>query len=203
MKVIPELTEKQRERFFSKVYREDDEQCWLWLGGLNNGGYGVMGIKRKIHLVHRLSYAMHNGKVPDGKCVLHTCHTKECVNPHHLVVGTRVENNRQTAEEGRLGNAKLNRGTVGYIRFIHELFGWDELPKMFVARRLATIFPISHTSMYNLLRNATWKWVTVSREEKEEYAAHLYSDSDLIPSYLKLMGSDVTFWRRDEQQFSV
>ena len=56
--------------------------CKIWAGGLNNNGYGP----------HREIYMRLHGKLPRTIDVAHTCHTRNCINPDHLVPKTRSQN---------------------------------------------------------------------------------------------------------------
>lgn len=92
-------------RFWEKVEKTDG--CWNWtacvLKGYKGftGGYGLFGIGGKSFLVHRLSWEINNGRIPDGLCVLHTCDNRKCVNPEHLFLGTRGDNARDMVLKGR------------------------------------------------------------------------------------------------------
>lgn len=65
---------------------EDENACWNWIGALNSKGYGCIstGGKNKNGLVHRVSYELHVGPIPDGLTIDHLCRNKVCVNPAHL-----------------------------------------------------------------------------------------------------------------------
>lgn len=62
-----------------------------------NGRCKTIGYHRLVYINH------HNLTLQDiaGKCVRHTCDNRRCVNPHHLVLGTLADNNRDRAERGR------------------------------------------------------------------------------------------------------
>lgn len=91
------------ERFWRYVHKTDG--CWLWTGGSKNQkGYGQIGLggKGAKHvLVHRLSYTMHKGEIPDGMLVMHSCDNPSCVNPEHLSVGTQSQNILEAFAKGR------------------------------------------------------------------------------------------------------
>lgn len=85
--------------------------CWLWTGRLTDKGYGVISLKGKDHLTHRLSYMLHFGPIPDGLLVCHACDIPNCVNPDHLFLGTVTDNNRDCAAKGRgRGAAPITAG---------------------------------------------------------------------------------------------
>lgn len=41
-------------------------------------------VEKKHYQAHRLSYLVFLGTIPQGRSVLHSCHTPNCVNPRHL-----------------------------------------------------------------------------------------------------------------------
>jgi hypothetical protein len=77
------------------------ETCWLWTGGKDPNGYGVVRIEGKARSTHRLAYEEIKGPVPKGLVIMHTCDVPYCVNPSHLVAGTYAENSRDMVEKGR------------------------------------------------------------------------------------------------------
>lgn len=101
------VTKKLKSRFWAEV--EKGENCWLWTGPLNWGGYGRLGItlpdgSHKRVKAHRLSYAISQGykdlsQVPPR--LLHSCDTPACVNPQHLRPGTQKENVEDMIQRGR------------------------------------------------------------------------------------------------------
>lgn len=82
------------------------DECWIWWGYINRGGYGRLLHKetdgRMKTLAHRTSWEMANDeKIPDGWVVRHTCDTPACVNPAHLEIGTHADNVQDQIERGR------------------------------------------------------------------------------------------------------
>lgn len=79
---------------------EDKSKCWLWTGPVNNAGYGMIrgdnGIP-KMTTVHRV-VGIHKGLDSDGE-IQHTCLTKHCANPDHLVEGTGMTRHKRIVEK--------------------------------------------------------------------------------------------------------
>lgn len=81
----PASPEVRRQRFLAKVARRPDG-CWEWLGAAERpNGYGRVSIgSQQIDLVHRVSYRMFRGPIPEGLQIDHLCRNRICVNPDHL-----------------------------------------------------------------------------------------------------------------------
>jgi hypothetical protein len=89
------------ERFLSFVPERPKNGCWLWCGAKNLRGYGKIGVNDGCSLAHRVSYELFCQQIPVGLFVRHTCDTRACVNPGHLVTGTHEQNMRDMTERGR------------------------------------------------------------------------------------------------------
>lgn len=83
-------------------------RCIEWSGARNGvgptGGYGVFGRGgqgRRLTYAHRWAYALFHGAIPEGMCVLHHCDNPPCINPDHLFLGTKGDNNRDKTAKGR------------------------------------------------------------------------------------------------------
>jgi hypothetical protein len=148
-----------KKRFWEKVNKTD--KCWLWTGAVNIGGYGRIHVDGQIVLAHRISYELHNGKIPQddsyhGICVLHTCDTPSCVNPNHLQLGTHRDNMQDMSKKKRGCHgekapwSKLTQKQVDEIRDIYK--------KGNIAMRpLAKQFCVSYTTINFIINNKNWK----------------------------------------------
>ena len=94
-------------RFWAKVVKGEEDECWPWLASKDSAGYGRLGINGRPHLAHRVSYELHFGAIPVFQTIDHKCGNPSCVNPKHLQVATYKEN----AE-----NIQHNRNSTSGIR---------------------------------------------------------------------------------------
>lgn len=101
-----EWTEEDIGRFYSMVDRLLSG-CWFWTGARSRGAgnrkwYGSFRVGGKTVRAHRFACeALAGVECPPGYHRDHTCGFSLCVNPDHLEVVTRDENQRRkTARRG-------------------------------------------------------------------------------------------------------
>ncbi len=89
------------EDVFDSRYTKGDG-CWLWHGTKNGYGYGVFLLPGEVPVrAHRYAYERVHGPIPDGLVVMHSCDNPPCVNPAHLSLGTRDDNNKDMQRKRR------------------------------------------------------------------------------------------------------
>ncbi len=96
--------EEKLQRFWNKVQRGEEDECWPWLGAKQPTRklfYGVFGWQGRQQRTHRIAYTLVHGPIPDGLVVRHRCHNALCCNPSHLETGTQADNVRDAVEAGR------------------------------------------------------------------------------------------------------
>jgi len=112
-------------RVLSKVAYADD--CWMWQGAKNASGYAIATVNRQAVYVHRLTFWIVKGPVPNGWVVDHLCRTPSCVNPLHLEAVLTAENTRRGTGNSRkthcpaghpydASNTSVHVDTRGYQR---------------------------------------------------------------------------------------
>jgi hypothetical protein len=76
--------------FLKKVEINFQTGCWIWKAGLNKPkGYPSVRIDGRMRSGHRAIYEHFYGTIPRGLEIHHSCLTRVCVNPHHMVVTDR------------------------------------------------------------------------------------------------------------------
>lgn len=87
---------------------EPNSGCWLWLGGVSKSGYGTGSDGDGGTMpAHRRSWKIRYGSLPPKPlCILHRCDVPSCVNPDHLFVGTKADNNADRHRKGRDNSGK-------------------------------------------------------------------------------------------------
>jgi hypothetical protein len=115
-----------REVLYRGFTAAEGDDCWEWHRHIAADGYGHVGVpgERKVIGAHRASWIVHNGPIPTGLFVCHTCDNRRCVRPDHLFLGTHLDNMRDKVAKGRHvtsrgeqhGNAKITDEQVRQIR---------------------------------------------------------------------------------------
>lgn len=116
-----QFKEKDVARFWSKVKKGKDTECWIWTAGSRGKGYGNFWIEGATENAHRLSYYMAHGPVPEGLELDHICRNRSCVNPAHLQPVTKSENNLR-GDNPRLSSerAKARHAARTHCKHGHE-----------------------------------------------------------------------------------
>jgi hypothetical protein len=103
--ILDVMTPKRTARFWSRVARRGDDECWLWVSpNTTDLGYGLLqgcvAYKKYSLLAHRIAFALSVGREPVG-VVRHDCDTPACCNPRHLIEGSQAENIHDMHARGR------------------------------------------------------------------------------------------------------
>ncbi len=155
-----EMSQEHTERFWSRVDKKGEDECWNWTS-YTRMGYGRFQIKKqKIDATH-VAYESVHGKLPKGMMVLHKCDNPLCVNPKHLFAGTHADNTKDMMQKGRAGHgevfgkdnpaSKLDEDKVREIRKLTKE-GWSQ-------RKLAKKYGVRQSQIWMILHQLTWKWV--------------------------------------------
>jgi len=145
-------------RFWERVDKRGDDECWEWQRARQTAGYGAMTVNYKVLAMHRYSWELHNGPIPHGAHVLHKCDNPPCCNPKHLFLGTHAENMKDMANKKRATKV----GRKGEAHHMSKLTEADvrEIRASDVPARLAAIgYGVTATTIYMVRNRLIWKHV--------------------------------------------
>lgn len=152
------------QRFWAKVDKNGPTpqhcpelgNCWIWLGYCAKlFGHGQIGIgtrKEGLILTHRLSWQIHFGKPPSELCVCHRCDNGSCVNPTHLFLGTKTDNNVDMAKKDRSGRAKITGKQVIQIRMLRKSTDMT-------LQEIGDKFGLKVSAVSAIVNRQNWKWL--------------------------------------------
>ena len=158
------------DRFWEKVVKRGEDECWFWLGGKNKKGYGQFHPTRTTSTsANRMSWRIHFGEISDELFVLHTCDFPECTNPKHLFLGTHQDNMDDMVAKGRSKGFEkghiVNRvrgeqlpGSVMTELSVIEARQRHNVEKIGY-KKLAKEYGVSAATMHCVLRRKTWKHI--------------------------------------------
>lgn len=132
-----DMSDKDIARFWAKV--DKSRGCRSWQAATDRHGYGYIWFNEKLVYAHRFSYALAYGECANNLVIGHKCHNSLCVNPSHLQLVTKQQNNenmvaRKDSKSGIRGvgwSTAVNKWEVraqvkgkryfgGYYSDIHE-----------------------------------------------------------------------------------
>jgi superfamily II DNA or RNA helicase len=98
---IADVSADSQRRFWKKVDKRGDDECWHWTGGTNSRGYGSIGWgpkgKSVTWLSHRVAFVLAGGEIDPTKTISPRCRNKLCMNALHLEQITMKESSVRTA----------------------------------------------------------------------------------------------------------
>lgn len=153
------------DRFWKKVDKRGPDECWPFVGEINNHGYGVFSpfadhVGRC--LAHRKAWEVTNGPIPNELDCCHHCDNPPCCNPSHLFVGTHADNMADRVRKGRsmkfaargerIWSAKLTESHVREIRRIYSIGGISH-------RKLGILFGMSKSGITGIISGRKWRHI--------------------------------------------
>lgn len=84
-----------RARLDAKIAPEPNTGCHLWLGAVNEPGYGNIGVAGRTRCAHRVAYLLEHAELAAELELDHLCRQPACCNPRHLEPVTHEENVRR------------------------------------------------------------------------------------------------------------
>ena len=149
--------EAMEQRFWNKVRRGGDDECWGWMGEMSHG-YGRFRIQKKSIAAHRVSWELTHGEIPTGLVVRHKCRGR-CVNPAHLELGTRAENNADMVRDGTSAKGSRNPSVVLTEDQVREIKHRLTDSARGECVRLAKEYGVSYRTIHAIHSGENWAWI--------------------------------------------
>jgi len=129
--------------------------CVEWKAGKTAGGYGWWRGK----YAHRIAFEAFVGPIPEGQCVCHHCDNPSCINPMHLFLGTKADNNRDMFAKGRgrpgmVAGERHGRSKLSY-KDVAEIRARRHSGETLVA--IARDFGVTHQAIHGVVTGRTWR----------------------------------------------
>jgi len=140
----------------NKTYKVSDSGCFEWTGSKAGRGYGVISFFKRNVYVHRISYRIFIGKIPNNLFVCHSCDNPACFNPEHLFLGTPKQNVEDMIKKGRAVYTKKGE-YKGKRKYTNDDYKEMRLMKQkgFSVRDIRQTFSISPAQIFRILKNIT------------------------------------------------
>lgn len=138
------------------TWEVNESGCWICTSHAPNGnGYPQYFINGKSNYLSHIMYERKNGLMPEEMCICHKCDTPMCINPEHLFLGTRKDNNLDRSKKGRTArlygkenpNSKLTEEQIILIRNMQGL----------THKQIANMFNVTRGHVTNIRRRHNWK----------------------------------------------
>lgn len=149
-------------RFWAKVQRLTNDDCWIWTASFDKNMYGKFLIseegKDRSVRAHVYSWELYTGRpVPKGVQVCHKCDHSYCVNPDHLFLGTTQDNTQDKIDKGRqakgesIGLSILTEKEVIEIRELHKAGH--------TIMQLSILYGRGRNTIGDVIKRRTWKHI--------------------------------------------
>jgi hypothetical protein len=134
---------KPQQYFLDRCVIDPATNCWNWTGA-KTSGYGYLTHQAHNYLAHRCAYETFVAPIPEGLLVRHSCDNRACINPAHLLLGTKADNTADRIERSPRGN-KLTPAQVLQIRASRQS-----------RSQLAIKFGVTLVTIGKIINRTTW-----------------------------------------------
>jgi hypothetical protein len=158
------------QRFIDKVIKSEPDSCWIIPQNTGPKKYAAIGRGFETSGsigAHIASYILHNGIIPAGRDVCHSCDNTRCVNPNHLWLGTRKENMLDSKRKGRISTEfTISRKSRGESH-ARAIFTDEQVLEIIEQRKrgvpyyaIAADMKASNSAIAFICQGRTWSHIT-------------------------------------------
>jgi hypothetical protein len=104
------MNSKDVERFWKKVHRRSEEECWFWMAGGKSAPGLQFTVGRTSMHPRKAAWLIRNGLIPTGMYVLYRCENGRCVNPGHLFLASPAQKLSDGRRSGRVRARPIDIG---------------------------------------------------------------------------------------------
>lgn len=169
-KPLPQFTEAEIKRFWSKIENRGPRRCWRWRGPFHERGYGEFYIYRNYerfrYRVSRVMWMLSTGSDPGDLIIRHSCDNPTCPSPHHALSGTQADNMADRKARGRGWHAPLSPHFIRESSGVRVKLTKRDIPKIRKLRadgltllKIATLFHVSISAIHKVVRGRMWAHV--------------------------------------------
>lgn len=137
-------------RFLKYAHPEPNTGCWLWSGGYSGNGRPVFSFKSISRHASIFAYENFKEKIVKGNDVRHLCHNPACVNPDHLLQGSRKDNMKDCIKANRLTTRKL---TVDQVKSILN----EYIPNVVSLTILSKKYDVSRRTILDIIKKRKYE----------------------------------------------
>lgn len=164
MVTYPDFRGTPEERFWAKVDQNGPVNprtgtpCWVWTAHVEPSGHGRFRVGNRMIAVHRFSWELLRGPIPDGYFIDHDnplfgCNNPACVNPDHLDPVPKFKNDQRlrrmksnnTSGARNVSWCKRDRTWIGCVTAGGKHYRWQSKDKQAVIDWVQQIRETYHT----------------------------------------------------------
>lgn len=133
-------------------WKINKNSCWICVSHKPSSTTGYPFVSKRSIL--KLKYEERFGKIPKGKCMLHKCDERRCINPDHVIIGTKGDNCRDRHAKKRdcfgvkSPQHKLDKEKIIFAKELRSsgYYYWQ----------IADFFGVSTSTICDALTNRSW-----------------------------------------------
>jgi hypothetical protein len=110
----------------------------------------------KSDYAYRVSWRLHKGPIPPSINIRHKCDVPSCVNPDHILDGTRQQNMADCVARGRTNKP---RGEAAPTAKLTEEMVLEIRASTVPSKRLARQIGVHDKTIRNIRKHVTWRHV--------------------------------------------